>query len=61
VTWVADESLFGNVLNKVILANTQKAPVKSRKVIEVGLTNLLTKSDKILEPSSTQLWYATDT
>jgi len=40
----------------VVLANTQKAPMKSRKLIEVGLTNLLTKSDAILESGNQQLW-----
>jgi len=48
--------LFGNLLTGVVLGNTQKAPIKSRKVIEVGLTALLTKSDGILVPTNTPLW-----
>ncbi|KAK1926751.1 putative importin-alpha export receptor [Papiliotrema laurentii] len=48
--------LFGNVLTGVILSNTQKAPIRSRKLIEVGLTRLLSKSDRILEPSHRQFW-----
>jgi exportin-2 (importin alpha re-exporter) len=48
--------LFGNLLTGVVLSNTQKAPVRSRKVIGVGLTKLLTKSDAILGQNYTQLW-----
>ena len=50
-------SLFGNLLTGVILGNTQKAPIRSRKVIEVGLTNLLAKSDGIFSPTNTPFWY----
>ncbi|CAD6568832.1 MAG: importin-alpha export receptor [Tremellales sp. Tagirdzhanova-0007] len=48
--------LFGNLLTGVILGNTQKAPIRSRKVIEVGLTNLLAKSDGIFSPTNTPFW-----
>jgi len=48
--------LFGNLMNGVILPNTQKAPVRSRRVIEVGLTKLLTNSDTIFTPSIVTFW-----
>jgi exportin-2 (importin alpha re-exporter) len=50
------DSLFGNILNGVVLSNTQKVSVKDRKVVEVGLVRLLTKSDIILQDSHRQLW-----
>lgn len=43
-------------MTSVVLPNTQKAPVRSRRVIEVGLTNLLTKSDAILVEPVVQIW-----
>lgn len=48
--------LFGNLMTGVVLPNTQKAPVRSRRVIEVGLTNLLTKSDATLTGPIAQIW-----
>ncbi|RXK37557.1 importin-alpha export receptor [Tremella mesenterica] len=50
--------LFGNLITGVILSNTQKLPIKSRKLVETGLTKLLTKSDAILTPPSQQYWSA---
>lgn len=48
--------LFGNLMKGVVLPNTQKAPVRSRRVIEVGLTKLLAKSDLILTGTNTSFW-----
>jgi exportin-2 (importin alpha re-exporter) len=48
--------LFGNLMNGVILPNTQKAPVRSRRVIEVGLTKILARSDTILAPTMVTFW-----
>ncbi|KAL1410407.1 importin-alpha export receptor [Vanrija albida] len=48
--------LFGNLMKGVVLPNTQKAPVKSRRVIEVGLTKYLTKSDAILVEPTVGFW-----
>jgi exportin-2 (importin alpha re-exporter) len=48
--------LFGNILTGVVLSNTQKAPARSRKVIEVGLTKALSKSEAILTETHTQFW-----
>ncbi|ORX36025.1 Cse1-domain-containing protein [Kockovaella imperatae] len=48
--------LFGNILTGVILANTQKAPIRYRKVVEVGLTKLLTQSDATLASPNQQHW-----
>jgi exportin-2 (importin alpha re-exporter) len=48
--------LFGNILNGVVLSNSQKVSTKDRKVVEVGLTRLLCKSDIILSDSHRQLW-----
>jgi exportin-2 (importin alpha re-exporter) len=49
-------SLFGNILNGVVLSNTQKVSVKDRKVVEVGLTRFLAKSDIMISDSHRQLW-----
>lgn len=38
-----------------MLPNTQKAPVRSRRIIEVGLTNLLTCDAIFTEPNA-KLW-----
>ncbi|KAL7424789.1 importin-alpha export receptor [Cryptotrichosporon argae] len=48
--------LFGSLMNGVVLPNTQKAPVRSRRLIEVGLTRLLTKSDAILTEPNVAFW-----
>jgi len=48
--------LFGNILNGVVLSNTQKVSVKDRKVVEVGLTRFLAKSDIMISDSHRQLW-----
>ena len=52
----ADFRLFGNILNGVVLSNTQKVSVKDRKVVEVGLTRFLAKSDIMISDSHRQLW-----
>lgn len=41
-------SLFAQLFVGVILANTQKSLPKQRKVVEVGLVKLLSRSDAIL-------------
>jgi len=43
-------------MDGVILGNTQKLSIKSWKLIEVGLTNLLTKSDRFIHPPNTVCW-----
>ena len=48
--------LFGNILNGVVLSNTQKVSVKDRKVVEVGLIRFLAKSDIMISDSHRQLW-----
>lgn len=48
--------LFGGVTTGVILGNTQKVSAKNRKVVEVGLTKLLSKSDAILADANRQTW-----
>ncbi|WVR05966.1 hypothetical protein IAU60_002994 [Kwoniella sp. DSM 27419] len=48
--------LFGNLLTGVILSNTQKVSTRNRKLIEVGLTKMLTKSDKLLDGPNKQFW-----
>jgi hypothetical protein len=50
-------SLFGNLLTGVVLANTQKAPARSRKIIAVGLIKLLSKSDATLAEPNVKQWY----
>lgn len=52
-------SLFGQLLQGVVLSNTQKAPFKNRKPIEIGLVKLLSKSDAILAGQNTQYWSIT--
>lgn len=52
----ADNRLFGNLMNGVVLPNTQKAPARSRRVIEVGLTKLLSRSDSILQAPLVTFW-----
>lgn len=49
--------LFGNLMKGVVLPNTQKAPQRSRRLIEVGLTKYLTKSDALLQQPAVQYWY----
>ena len=56
ITLTDSYRLFRNLLTEVVLANTQKAAAKSRKLIGVGLAKLLTKSDGILSPPNLQLW-----
>ncbi|OCF31081.1 importin-alpha export receptor [Kwoniella heveanensis BCC8398] len=48
--------LFGNLLTGVILSNTQKVTIRNRKLVEVGLTKMLTKSDKLVEAPNKQFW-----
>jgi exportin-2 (importin alpha re-exporter) len=48
--------LFGQLMKGVVLPNTQKAPQRSRRLIEVGLTKYLTKSDALLQQPGVQFW-----
>ncbi|WWC58466.1 uncharacterized protein I303_101008 [Kwoniella dejecticola CBS 10117] len=48
--------LFGNLLTGVILSNTQKVTIRNRKLVEVGLTKMLSRSDKLLEEPHRQHW-----
>ncbi|OCF55372.1 importin-alpha export receptor [Kwoniella mangroviensis CBS 10435] len=48
--------LFGNLLSGVILSNTQKVSTRNRKLVEVGLVKMLTKSNKLFEDSLKQHW-----
>jgi exportin-2 (importin alpha re-exporter) len=50
--------LFANLMNGIILSNTQKAPVRSRRVIEVGLTKLLARSETLLKAPLNAVWPA---
>lgn len=47
--------LFAQVL-PVLLPDLQKVPIKDRKVIMVGLANILTKSSIMLTSPSIQAW-----
>ncbi|WWD17783.1 hypothetical protein CI109_102225 [Kwoniella shandongensis] len=51
--------LFGNLLTGVILANTQKITIRHRKLVEVGLTKMLTKSESLLVAPNKQFWVPT--
>jgi exportin-2 (importin alpha re-exporter) len=53
---VLTSRLFGNILNGVVLSNTQKVSVKDRKVVEIGLTRFLARSDIMISDSHRQLW-----
>ncbi|ORY33698.1 Cse1-domain-containing protein [Naematelia encephala] len=44
--------LFANLHKNVVLANTQKTPARYRKLVAVGLTKLLTRSELITSPSN---------
>ena len=48
--------LAANILTSVVYANTQKASVKTRKLLEVGLIKLLSKSNVILAPANQACW-----
>ena len=48
-------SLFAQVL-PVLLPNVQKAPAKDRKIVAVGLSNLLAKSNTMLSEPSIRAW-----
>ncbi|WVQ82556.1 hypothetical protein IAT38_004685 [Cryptococcus sp. DSM 104549] len=48
--------LFGNLLTGVILSNTQKVTTRHRKLVEVGLTKMLTKSESLLVAPNNQYW-----
>ncbi|ORY84121.1 putative importin-alpha export receptor [Leucosporidium creatinivorum] len=48
--------LFAQVL-PVLLPDIQKAPTKDRKIIAVGLANLLAKSNSMLTPPSVSAWW----
>ncbi|WWC86346.1 uncharacterized protein L201_001219 [Kwoniella dendrophila CBS 6074] len=48
--------LFGNLLTGVILSNTQKVSTRNRKLVEVGLTKMLSRSNKLLEEPNVKHW-----
>lgn len=48
--------LFGNLLTGVILSNTQKITARNRKLVEVGLTKTLSRSDNLLAEPNRQFW-----
>ncbi|GAA5874339.1 hypothetical protein JCM16303_005817 [Sporobolomyces ruberrimus] len=50
--------LFAQVL-PVLLPEAQKVPTKDRKLVVVGLTNLLTRSSKMLNEPHVRIWSAT--
>ncbi|GAA6014609.1 hypothetical protein JCM11491_000169 [Sporobolomyces phaffii] len=50
--------LFAQVL-PVLLPEAQKVPTKDRKLVVVGLTNLLTRSSKMLNEPHVRVWSAT--
>ncbi|GAA5939353.1 importin-alpha export receptor [Sporobolomyces koalae] len=50
--------LFAQVL-PVLLPEAQKVPTKDRKLVAVGLTNLLTRSSKMLNEPHVRIWSAT--
>ncbi|GAA6061481.1 hypothetical protein JCM10212_002560 [Sporobolomyces blumeae] len=50
--------LFAQVL-PVLLPEAQKVPTKDRKLVAVGLTNLLTRSSKMLNEPHVRVWSAT--
>ncbi|KAI5479889.1 importin-alpha export receptor [Pseudohyphozyma bogoriensis] len=50
--------LFAQVL-PVLLPEAQKAPTKDRKIIAVGLSNLLAKSESMLNAPNVQAWTPT--
>ena len=49
-------SLIVGLLEGVILPETRKTAAKDRKVVVVGLTNLLTEGDVLLQPSLISAW-----
>lgn len=55
LTYVSVRRLFAQVL-PVLLPDIQKAPTKDRKIIAVGLANLLARSNSMLNPPSVQAW-----
>lgn len=54
----AQVGLFAQVL-PVLLPDVQKAPTKDRKIIAVGLSNILTKSPTMLQEPSIRAWTPT--
>lgn len=48
--------LFGSLCTNIILPNTQKQPIRNRRVVEVGLTKILSRSEAILAANNTQYW-----
>lgn len=48
--------LFAQVL-PVLLPDVQKAPTKDRKIIAVGLANLLSRSNTMLTEPSVRAWF----
>ncbi|OXB34588.1 importin-alpha export receptor [Cryptococcus neoformans] len=48
--------LFGNLLTGVILSNTQKITARNRKLVEVGLTKTLSRSDSLLVEPNRRFW-----
>lgn len=53
---IVQSSLIVNLLEGVILPETRKTSAKDRKVVVVGLTNLLTEGDVLLQPSLVSAW-----
>lgn len=51
----AHRRLFAQVL-PVLLNDVQKAPTKDRKIIAVGLANLLTQSQLMLQQPHVSAW-----
>lgn len=47
--------LFAQVM-PVLLPEAQKVPTKDRKLVVVGLTNLLTRSTKMLNEPHVRIW-----
>jgi len=41
----------------VLLPEAQKVPTKDRKLVVVGLTNLLTRSTKMLNEPHVRIWW----
>lgn len=50
-------SLATQILENVVLGEAQRAGPKDRKVVVVGLSNLLTITDALLGPTTTSAWY----
>jgi exportin-2 (importin alpha re-exporter) len=49
-------SIFGGILQGIILPQVVKIPVRDRKVVAVGMTKLLTQSTTMLSPPLSTSW-----